>query len=909
MNRNQLDRAHGVRTELPTLADLFFGKMARWMRSRSIARKHQRSRFRAMPPRRSVLAFERLEPRLLLSADFVGDVIVDPGTDGSDQNNGNALLNTTSAVVQSATVVDVDRSGALVIVDEDGDTDDDLIISFDEASDTFVIADWANDLLAGIGTQVTSHEVWVSLDDFSGNIIVDTRGGDDSLTVDCSLGDIGREIEFLGGTQNDVGDELVVCGGGSFADASFYFDSASDGRIELSGGATITYTGLEPIFSTISASTVTLIYSATSETITVSDAGGSQTTVTSTAGESLTFNNPTLTLAIDAGGGNDSVIVNSLSASFTATLVLDGGEGNDLLIGGDGADVLRGGAGNDTLIGGRGNDVMLGQDGSDLLIWNNGDGSDFMEGGAGFDFVQVNGSNTAGDDFSIDPNGERVRFQRNNLGLFTLDIGTTENLDVNGQGGSDVIIGSTGLVGLIGLDLDGGEGNDLLIGGDGVDVLRGGAGNDVLIGGRGNDVMLGQDGSDLLIWNDGDGSDFMEGGEGDDTVQVNGSNTGGDVILVTPNGSRVRVERTNLDVFTLDIGTTETIDINTLGGNDRVTGSTGLAALTTLDIDGGIGNDVLTGGDGNDRIMGGEGTDLLLGRDGNDVLIGNQGNDFVFGEGGNDLIVVNEGDGSDLIEGGLGRDTVQVSTGDLDDEIEVTADGRVARITRVNHDTFTQSVGGTEVVDIRTDGGNDSVVVYDVSSVPDLETIIIDTGAGNDVIDASNLQSGVLLTARGGEGNDVIFGGFGNDVLLGEEGRDIIFGNDGNDFISGGAGNDLIFGGAGNDIVLGDEGADRLRGDDGNDLLLGGPDNDVLWGGNGNDNLFGNDGDDRLFGMNGDDVLDGGPGDDVLNGGRGNNTLIDWSAATGIPFSQFPMTQGPIANIAEFTIRNTRRPI
>ena len=35
--------------------------------------------------------------------------------------------------------------------------------------------------------------------------------------------------------------------------------------------------------------------------------------------------------------------------------------------------------------------------------------------------------------------------------------------------------------GLIGLDLDGGEGNDLLFGGDGVDVLRGGAGNDTLI--------------------------------------------------------------------------------------------------------------------------------------------------------------------------------------------------------------------------------------------------------------------------------------------------------------------------------------------------------------------------------------------------------------------------------------------
>ena len=40
------------------------------------------------------------------------------------------------------------------------------------------------------------------------------------------------------------------------------------------------------------------------------------------------------------------------------------------------------------------------------------------------------------------------------------------------------------------------------------------------------------------------------------------------------------MERTNLDQFTLDIGTTETLDINTLAGNDSVTGSEGLAGRT-----------------------------------------------------------------------------------------------------------------------------------------------------------------------------------------------------------------------------------------------------------------------------------------------------------------------------------------
>ena len=688
-------------------------------------------------------------------------------------------------------------------------------------------------------------------------------------------------------------------------------------------------------------------------------------------------------LDVNGQGGGD-VIIGAVGLVGLIGLDLDGGEGNDLLIGGDGADVLRGGAGNDTLLGGRGNDVMLGQDGSDLLIWNNGDGSDFMEGGEGLDFVQVNGDNSAGDSFRVDPNGERVRFRRTNLNLFTLDIGTTENLDVNGQGGSDVIIGSTGLNGLIGLDLDGGEGNDLLIGGDGVDVLRGGAGNDTLLGGRGNDVALGQDGDDLLLVNDGDGSDFLEGGEGEDTVQVNGSNTDGDIILVTPNGQRVLVERTNLDVFALDVGSMETIDINVLGGNDRVTGSIGLASLTSLDIDGGLGIDILTGGDGNDTITGGADTDLLLGRDGNDVLIGNQGNDFVFGERGNDLFVVNEGDGNDLIEGGLGRDTARITTANggsslglqttsdevteianqfgvdpsffgmsngkapdtsqdesaleevatlvqeyetsaanekripgkgqptgiaslaqelasnagksqakqvvnrlialgLDDgsghealkqldrvngvgrerkdsdndgtasgraqaesvlssftvsgaeeggdEITIQGNGRVVRVERTNFNPFAHNIGGTEVLDVRTLGGNDDVLINSLSGVQDLETISVDTGDGDDVINATDLDAVFALIARGDAGNDILFGGAGNDVLLGEEGRDIIISNDGNDFISGGEDNDILISGNGNDVLLGSDGNDVLSGGNGNDILLAGAGNDTLNGG------------------------------------------------------------------------------
>ena len=71
---------------------------------------------------------------------------------------------------------------------------------------------------------------------------------------------------------------------------------------------------------------------------------------------------------------------------------------------------------------------MEGGTGNDTLVWNNGDGSDVMDGDAGNDGVEVNGSPTAGDDFTINPNGARVDFDRVNLGIFSLDI-AAERLD------------------------------------------------------------------------------------------------------------------------------------------------------------------------------------------------------------------------------------------------------------------------------------------------------------------------------------------------------------------------------------------------------------------------------------------------------------------------------------------------
>src|SRR5215475_4988540 len=221
--------------------------------------------------------------------------------------------------------------------------------------------------------------------------------------------------------------------------------------------------------------------------------------------------------------GNDTITLNEANGALPAAQLF-GGAGNDVLTGGSGNDLLFGQAGNDTLTGGDGDDQVFGQGGNDRMIWNPGDDSDLFEGGDGNDTAEVNDGNGA-DTFTITANGARVRFDRVSPAPFTLDIGTTENLVVNANGGDDTITAGNGLATLIKLTIDGGAGNDTITGGDGNDTLLGGDGNDVIIGGRGNDTALLGAGDDTFIWNPGDGSDVVDGQDGTDTLVFNGANT------------------------------------------------------------------------------------------------------------------------------------------------------------------------------------------------------------------------------------------------------------------------------------------------------------------------------------------------------------------------------------------------
>src|SRR5215467_10967659 len=284
-------------------------------------------------------------------------------------------------------------------------------------------------------------------------------------------------------------------------------------------------------------------------------------------------------------GGNDTITLDEANGALPAAQLfggagndtltggsgadqLFGGAGNDTLLGKGGNDLLFGGAGNDTLIGGTGDDQVFGEAGNDRMIWNPGDGSDLFEGGDGTDTAEVNGGN-ASETFTITANGTRVRFDRVSPAPFFLDIGTTENLAVNANGGDDTITAGNGLAGLIKLTIDGGAGNDTITGGDGNDTLLGGDGNDVIIGGRGNDTAQLGAGDDTFVWNPGDASDVVEGQDGTDTLVFNGANIN-EKIDISANGSRVRLTRDIANV-TMDLNGIEHIQLNALGGADNIT--------------------------------------------------------------------------------------------------------------------------------------------------------------------------------------------------------------------------------------------------------------------------------------------------------------------------------------------------
>jgi Ca2+-binding RTX toxin-like protein len=473
--------------------------------------------------------------------------------------------------------------------------------------------------------------------------------------------------------------------------------------------------------------------------------------VTITGGTSTVAN--TSLIQVFGQGENDGISLSEVNGALPKANLF-GGAGSDTLTGGSGADqlfgqggsdvllgkgdadFLFGGDGNDVLTAGTGDDSAFGEAGNDRMIWNPGEGTDLNEGGDGIDTIEVNGGNGA-EVFTATPNGTRVRFDRVSPAPFSLDIGTSENLVLNANGGDDTFTGANGLAPLIALVVDGGAGNDTITGGDGADTLLGGDSNDLITPGRGSDLALAGAGEDTLVWNPGDGSDTFEGQDGTDTMQFNGSNVS-EKIDLSNNGGRLRFTR-DVAAIVMDVNDVEIVNFVALGGADQI-------AVNNL------ANTDVTQFNVNLESTPGSAT----------------------GDGSADSVIVtgtNNPDAIDIVGAGLSYSVVGLST-------------------LVN---VTGSEGANDSLTVNALGGADTISAGTLPA--GVVKLTIDGGNAGDIINGS--QGDDLLI--GGLGSDLITGNRGNDTALMGDDNDTFVWNpgDGSDIVEGQAGFDtMLFNGS-----------------------------------------------------------------------------------------------------------------
>ena len=635
---------------------------------------------------------------------------------------------------------------------------------------------------------------------------------------------------------------------------------------------------------------------------------------------------------IDGGAGNDTLLGQGNDD------VILGGDGNDKIYGDDrrnadtppeaaGNDRLQGGADDDTIIGGGRNDEILGGTGNDKLYGDAGPrdpanplaakfhGDDYIDGGDGNDYLKGEGGNDilygGSENDSIYGDDDIANLPLAAHGNDYLDGGIGNDY-LNGQGGDDWLVGGEGddtLVGGGGADtLDGGEGVNNLDGADGDDVIMASLG-DIVIGGAGNDTFILNAAAGALDysagWSQADQDQLVLGGLEIAALQRQSK----DMVLQFTDGSSTVVSN-YFGMYVTDprasqVGLKISLSDGTTWDEANISAQ---IVETSLNLVGTTGNDELVGTQLADSIAGDAGDDRINGREGDDALHGGDGSDFILGSGGNDSLSGDAGDdtldggiGSDALSGGAGIDTYRFDRGTGQDTIVGGSSAEAASdVVQLGKGISTKDVSVT----VRPEG-----LLLTITGSPDSLLIALNTTGGTSSYAASQLrfESGAVRNLNeyaSSSLNDSLVGTSANNFMDGGEGWDSLLGLGGADTLVGGLGSDLLDGGADNDDVMGGGGADTLLGGDGDDRL-GGEDqlsstgastllgDDSLNGGLGNDSLYGGNGDDTLDGGSGTDRLYGGSGSDLLRGGTGVDELNGGAGNDTYEITRDDMGVGP----------------
>lgn len=201
-----------------------------------------------------------------------------------------------------------------------------------------------------------------AINGLAGNDVIFGEGGSDTITWNAPLG--GYDVVVGHGIVNDGGTDMLVING----------DGTEDGFTMYTVAAWAGQAPVDPLSEIIITRTVAGVETPIMEVrgieeVTINGVQGVETinAVGDFAGTSLAPN----TIYVNGTAGNE--VIDFSGFTSTQRIVVNAGDGSDIITGGAGNDILNAGAGRDE------------------ITWSVGGGSDVVDGGAGDDTYTING--------------------------------------------------------------------------------------------------------------------------------------------------------------------------------------------------------------------------------------------------------------------------------------------------------------------------------------------------------------------------------------------------------------------------------------------------------------------------------------------------------------------------------------